>query len=238
MKKSHLMLGLTAGGLLLAAVGLQFWAPGRPSESPGKGVHLAEIFPGTLSGRPARELELGSTENVRAAVEKTLRYDDVLFREYRLKDAVISVYVAYWGPGRMPTQLVASHTPDRCWTENGWTCEQSRHQVNAGVTAVTLLPAEWRLFKAPTGQRLNVVFWHLVGREVYDYDEGLNQSPSVWRWWRDVASQAVKTPSEQYFIRVTSDIPFEKLAGDRDWNQLLESLGRLGLENGMPAAKP
>lgn len=237
MRKSYLLLSLIMGGTLLVAVVLQFWAPGRASASAGKGAHLAVIFPVALSGGPARDLELGSTENVRAAVERTLRYDDVLYREYRLNNATVTVYAAYWGPGRMPTQLVASHTPDRCWTENGWVCEQTRHDVSTGVTAAAFMPAEWRVFKAPNGQRLNVMFWHLVGNEVYDYGDRLNRVPSIWRWWRDAARQIFQTPAEQYFFRVTSDVPFEKLQGDRDWNELLRALGKLGLEGKEQGAK-
>lgn len=230
-------LSIVAAALLVGAVGLQTWPPNRAVKSPGKGAHLAGIFPAKLGAVPARDLELGSTENTRVMVERTLRYDDVLYREYRVGEATVTVYAAYWGPARMPTQLVASHTPDRCWVENGWACEQSRHDVTVGITGDSFLPAEWRLFKAPVGPKLHVVFWHLVGDQVYDYGERLNRVPSVWRWWRDAASQIFKAPPEQYFIRVTSDIPFEKLQGDPGWEGLLDALARLGLERKEQGAK-
>jgi hypothetical protein len=230
MNKKPAILAIVVGVLLLLAVGLQVWPVHGGKASPGKGKHLASVLPEVLVGVKSRALELGNTENVRTAVERTLQYDDVFYREYRVGEATVTVYAAYWGPARMPTQLVASHTPDRCWVENGWACEQSRHDVTSGITGDSFLPAEWRLFKAPVGPKLHVIFWHLVGDQVYDYGERLNRAPSVWRWWRDAASQIIKAPPEQYFIRVTSDIPFEKLQADPAWQDLLRALGQLGLD--------
>jgi hypothetical protein len=172
---------------------------------------------------------LGATEAVRGAVEKTLQYNDVFYREYRSSGGVVTVYVAYWGPGAMPTQLVASHTPDRCWTSSGWTCEAMKHGVPLPNAAPVTMPGEWRIFSTNGGQRLNVQFWHLVGGATYDYGDRFNQVPSIWRWWRDAARQVVSAPPEQYFIRVTSDRPFAELAGNPGWEQLLGGLARLGL---------
>lgn len=229
MKKKSAILAIVVGALLLVAISLQIWPVQGGEGSRGKGKHLAAALPDALLGVKSRALELGNTENVRTAVERTLRYDDVLYREYRVGEATVTLYAAYWGPARMPTQLVASHTPDRCWVENGWACEQSRHDVTAGITGEAFLPAEWRLFKAPAGPKLHVVFWHLVGDKVYDYGDRLNRVPSAWRWWRDAASQIFKAPPEQYFIRVTSDIPFEKLQAEPGWHELLGALAKLGL---------
>lgn len=231
MNRKSVLLAIVAGGLLLVAFGLQVWPARGGVISPGKSKHLASELPETLVGIKSRDLELGKTENVRTAVERTLQYDDVLYREYRVGEATVTLYAAYWGPARMPTQLVASHTPDRCWVENGWACEQSRHHVASGITRDSFLPAEWRLFTAPGGPKLYVIFWHLVGDQVYDYGERLNRMPSVWRWWRDAVKQVFRAPPEQYFIRVTSDIPFEKLQANSGWDELLSALGRLGLEN-------
>lgn len=214
--------------LLAGAVALQFWQ--RREVGPGKGLHLATALPGELPGWSGKSLPLGATEAVSGAVEKTLRFDDVYFREFRSRIGVISLYAAYWGPGKMPTQLVASHTPDRCWAENGWTCDEVAHEVAPTSQSPMLLPGEWRVFSAPGGQKLNVLFWHRVGGELYDYGHRINRMPSVWRWWRDAARQALRSPPEQYFIRLTSDVPFERLRGDPGWEQMLAALRRIGLE--------
>lgn len=45
-----------------------------------------------------------------------------------------------------------------------------------------------------------------------------------------MARQIFQAPAEQYFIRVTSDRPFEELKGDPGWGELVSALAGLGLE--------
>jgi hypothetical protein len=87
-----------------------------------RGPHLAAAVPASLPGWTAREVPLGANEFLSSEAEKVLNYDEVVNREFSRGAETFSVYVAYWGAGKMPTRLVASHTPDRCWTENGWKC--------------------------------------------------------------------------------------------------------------------
>jgi len=217
--------------ILLIAISATLWL--KHDTLPGRGHHLAAALPVTVGNWTSSEVPLGATEAVQGAVEKTLQFDDSFFREYRSANGVVGLYVAYWGPGKMPTQLVASHTPDRCWSESGWICEQLKHaQALAGMED-RLLPGEWRIFSAPGGSRLHVQYWHLVGGEPYDYGGRLNRTPSIWRWWRDAARQVFKAPGEQYFIRISSSRPFEDLAADPAWHEMLAALAKLGL-----AAKP
>jgi hypothetical protein len=68
-----------------------------------------------------------------------------------------------------------------------------------------------------------------VGNELYDYGDRLNKVPSVCRWWRDAAKQVFRVSPEQYFIRLTSDRPFEELKGDPGWEELLHALAKLEL---------
>ena len=230
MNRKLLTLGIGAA-VLIGALSIQFLRTSQKAATPvAPHDRLATIFPTTIGGVvTARDLELGETETARTEVEKTLRYDDLLFREYRLRRGTVTVYIAYWGPGRMPTQLVASHTPDRCWVSAGWTCEEMKHEIALAAAQGAKVPGEWRRFSAPNGTRLQVQFWHLVGGEPYDYGDRSNRVPSVWRWWRDAARQAFRAPPEQYFIRVTSDVPFEQLAGDAGWRAIEEALVRVGL---------
>ncbi|MBA4135876.1 MAG: hypothetical protein C0518_01010 [Opitutus sp.] len=224
MKKAILISVLLT---LVSAIVLQL-LPKRAPEV-GRGQHLRQVLPEDLPGWSGTDLPLGQNEAVSGAVEKTLRFDDAYFREFRSGRGTVALYVAYWGPGKMPVQLVSSHTPDRCWVENGWSREKVRHAVAA---ASAVRPGEWRLFKAPSGQKLNVLFWHVVGDDLYDYGQRASEMPSAWRWWRDAALQAVRPPAEQYFIRVSSDRPFEELAGDAGWQQLLRALEEVGLRAG------
>ena len=97
--------------------------PGRIG--PARAAHLKTTLPREVPGWEVDDKALGETEAVHAAVDKWLRLDDFVFRSYSRGRVHFDVYVAYWGPGKMPVQMVASHTPDRCWTENGWKCTES-----------------------------------------------------------------------------------------------------------------
>ena len=213
--------------VLALAAGIQF----RQQRNPllGKGRHLTYVLPVNPPGWTGRNVALGTTEAEHGAVEKILQFDDVYFREFATAKGTVALYVAYWSPGRIPTQLVASHTPDRCWVESGWKNERAKHAYTLTYGNKSLRPGEWRTFLAPDGQRLNVLFWHLVGTEIHDDGEGLTKVPPVWRWWRAAAWQIFQSPPEQYFIRLTSNRPFEELAGDPGWEELLGALAKLGL---------
>lgn len=210
------------GALLVVA----FWSK---DVKPGKPPHLAQALPAALRDWESKEVPLGETEAVQGAVEQTLKFDDVFFREYRSAAGVFSVYVAYWRPAKMPVQVVASHTPDRCWSGAGWSCTLMQHNRPLGGAAAALRPGERRIFETGNSARLHVQYWHLVGDALYDYGERFNQVPSVWRWWRDAAQQIFRAPDEQYFIRISADRPFEQLEGDPGWQEVLAALGKLGL---------
>ena len=228
---------LVVGLLLMLAVasGIQ-WSP-ETRILPGKGRHLISAMPIAQGGWGGRELPLGANEAIKGAVEKTLRFDDVYFREFRSGTGVVSLFIAYWNPGAVPVQLVASHYPDRCWVENGWKIEEARHDETLAGKSGPLRPGEWRIFSAPDHQRLQVFFWHLVGTETYNQGQQSGPIPSAWRWWREAAKQAIKTPPEQYFIRLTSNRPFAELQGDPGWEDLLGALAKLGLGVRKPKAE-
>ena len=221
-------------GVLAVAVVAQVFM--GPRSLPSRGVHLAGALPSDLPGWTSKPVKLGATEALQGSVEQVLQFDDVFFREYESARGKVSLYVAYWGPGKMPTQVVASHTPDRCWTSAGWSCDEMRHVVPLNGRRSTLREGERRIFRAPDGQKLQVQFWLLVGGREYDFGERFNRIPSVWRWWRDAARQVVTAAPEQYFVRLTSERPFEELAGDAGWEELLASLAALGLAP--PARSP
>ncbi|MEO6243800.1 MAG: exosortase-associated EpsI family protein [Opitutaceae bacterium] len=226
---------IVAAAVLIAGGALQFMRPrdmsGGDQARPAQPVELKQRIPASLAGWTVRDEPLGPNESVRSAVERTLNYDDHVYRLYRRNGVTVGVYVAYWAPSRMPVQKVASHTPDRCWTENGWTCLESRFHETVTTPGTTLRAAQWRLFRAPGAgeQREYVLYWHLVGPRLYDYGERFNASPGLLRWWREAVAYALAGSQEQYFIRLTSSLPFERLAGEPGWQELLGALARLGL---------
>ena len=120
----------SACAVLLFGGGLQLWGfrdvQHGDRSSPVRAIGLGERFPRTLPGWSGRDEPLGPSEAVRGAVERNLNYDDYVFRIFEQRGTRFGIYVAYWAPGRMPVNKVASHTPDRCWVENGWHCETTR----------------------------------------------------------------------------------------------------------------
>ena len=215
--------------VLVVAVAMQGVQVFRETPKP-RGPHLARAVPLELAGWTGRVLPLGASEFISGEVEKVLNYDEVLYHEYSRGGESFMVYVAYWGPGKMPTRLVASHTPDRCWTENGWRCLEMRFKQPEIFQGIALQPAEWRLFEPPSGGRpTHVLFWHLVEGRAYDYGDRFNAIPDPVLWWKDAMQQAVLGSREQYFIRLTSSEPLENLWSDPGFAEVLHGLERLGL---------
>lgn len=227
--------GLFALVVLVAACGLQGLRlrnlKDGDTQTTARRIELAATLPKAVAGWTASDEPLGPTEFVQTAVEKNLNYDDMVNRVYRSGARSFGLYVAYWSPGRMPVQKVASHTPDRCWSETGWTCEAMRIDENVKAGDRRLLPARWRLFRPPVagGAKQHVLYWHLVGGELYDYGDRFNQRPDPLTWWRDTVRYALKGSSEQYFVRITSAQPLAELQGDPGFQEVLGALAGLGL---------
>jgi hypothetical protein len=192
--------------------------------------HLARALPAEIPGWTSRDLALGANEYLKSEAEKVLNFDDVVFREFSHGDESFAVYVAYWGAGKMPTRMVASHTPDRCWTENGWRCLALKFKQPEAVDGAPLQPAEWREFEPPDGGKPTyVLYWHLVEGRLYDYGSRFNAVPDPVRWWKDAVQQAILGSREQYFIRITSGQPLENLWRDPGFAEVLRRLAQLGL---------
>ncbi len=224
---SVLMLALATGFVLQA--GFIRDVKRGDTTSPVQNVGLAERVPTKLNGWVVRDEPLGPTEFLQSAVEQNLNYDDVVNRVYERGNISVGVYVAYWSPERMPVQKVASHTPDRCWTENGWTCEEYARWGDGSLVS-GLLPAQWRVFTPPTSSMLtHVMYWHLVGGELYDYGEGMNRSLGPIAWWKETLYYALKGSAEQYFIRLTSNRPFDEVWDDPGVQEIVRALAELGL---------
>jgi hypothetical protein len=214
---------------LLAAVALQgmdvFHKPVAT-----RAPHLVQAMPALVGDWRMRDVPLGPNEFVTKVAEKTLNYDEVLYREYRRGAEYFTVYVAYWGAGKMPAQLVASHTPDRCWTENGWHCRDMKFHKTYFLDGRELQPAEWRLFDPPNGgNAIHLIFWHLVKGHVYDFGERFNSVPDPVRWCKNAVQQAFLGNQEQYFIRVASSLPMETLWNEPGFAEVLRGLSSLGL---------
>ena len=172
---------------------------------------------------------MGPNELVRNRTTELLQYDDCVYRQYVQGSRQFAVYAAYWSPGKMPTRLISTHTPDRCWTENGWRCIDQKFGFTIDRPGLSLPPMQWRIFEPPVGDTKEyVLFWLLVGGKPYDFGQRLNTVPNPMRWWLNVVEEATSGNQEQFFVRVTSHRPFEELAGDPAWDEFLQVLGRIG----------
>jgi hypothetical protein len=215
--------------VLATAVVLQGTHLFRETPKP-RDLHLAQALPSRLPGWDGRDVPLGPNEFQSNEVEKVLNYDQVVYREFTHDGETLGVYVAYWGPGKMPTRFVASHTPDRCWTENGWHCLEMKFKHEEAFEGSPLQPAEWRVFEPPDGGKPTyVLYWHLVNGHIYDYGNRFNAVPDPVRWWKDAVQQVLNGSKEQFFIRLTSNEPLEALWRDPGMAEVLRSLERLGL---------
>ncbi len=224
---------LAGAGTLVIAVAAQLWRP-VPVLSPQAKVEgrLARQLPATLDSWQVRDEPLGHNEVVKAGVEDVLRFDDYVFRRYSKGGRWFSVYVAHWQPGKMPTRLVAEHTPDRCWVENGWICDVRENQRPLEFKERPLWPGEFRTFRTPgnTGEPHQVLFWLLVEGVPYDYRQHGNLFRHAVRWWSGaVAEFARRQPPEQYFIRIASTSSFDVLWREPGFQAVMESVAKLGL---------
>jgi len=190
---------ILAGGAVLLAVGVTFQVCEFRNVKEGdrstgaQPVQLASRVPIEAVGWRVSDEPLGPNESVRDAVAKNLNYDDYVYRVFQRGGTRFGVYIAYRAPGRMPVSKVASHTPDRCWVENGWRCDAARFgEVLSMDGEHALRPGQAREFIAPDGEREHVLYWHRVGSRLYDYGERLNTGPDPVKWWRDTDAYAFR----------------------------------------------
>ena len=130
----------------MAGVVLQFAYSLREEPAAQPRLRLAELIARQVPDWTVVDEPIGMTEATSEAALKTLNLDDFVYRRYQRGGRSFTVYAAYWAAGKMPTRLVASHTPDRCWTENGMRCVDLKFKQTYAVQGKPLLPADWRVF--------------------------------------------------------------------------------------------
>lgn len=228
MKPSQ-ALGLVAGlAVLLVALGAQVrsWSV----QPQGKGAHLGTLVPADLAGQ---RLPLGATEASTPAVARELKLDDWLHRGYQQPPAKsYSLFAVYWEPGRREPTLLDEHSPDICWPAAGWRCLQRSDDFQLRLPGdETLWPAYWRKYQGSDGREVFVAFWYLVGGAPFQKDKEprVVLNPLKFLQGSGELRGYYRVPNEHYFVRVTSEVPFETLAGDAAFVRLLRGLKPLGL---------
>ena len=220
--------------IVVIGVALQVVARMQPVPEGTLQAPLADAVPEKLSGWQVTELDLGPTESVTQRSYDLLRLDDFVHRSYQRGDKVFSVYVAYWKPGKMPVRLVNQHSPDRCWTEVGWSCADRQWNVEKTVDGIALQPAQWGVYEKE-GYTNHTYFWHIVGGEVHWYGgKRLNTKSSLTSIWQDFTKFGLNVHREQFFIRIVSPNPIEKVWDEPGFQEVMTSLAKLCLAEPAP----
>lgn len=198
---------------------------------------LEDVVPRSLAGWQVKDLPLADSNAALAHVQGVLNYDQVVQRLFVKDDIQIIVYVAYWEPGRISLVDAGSHNPDSCWVNSG--CQRSeRAFAQPGKVGVRALhPYEWGEYVAPSGMRIQAMFWHMVNGEPNRYED----QQVGWRAGiagrveraelvlKDIRERGLNQRAEQMFIRLSSNKRPAELLANPDARWLLGQLGALGI---------
>ena len=228
MKK--LLFPILAALVLAGILGFQLVAAWMPTPEAPEREPLADLLPDAIVGWTVEDLDLGPTESVNERSLRLLNLDDYVHRNYKGEDVEFSVYVAYWTPGKMPVRLVNQHTPDRCWTEVGWTCTDREWNVQRSAGAIDLQPAQWGTYTIRDHEQ-KTYFWHLVGGEAFWYGgDRLNTRTSITTVIENFLKLGFNQAREQFFIRIIYNGDRDTLWQDPAFIDIMQRLATLGLE--------
>lgn len=184
---------------------------------------LRDLLPKATSDWTIKEKPIADSEELKQAVGELLNFDDGVFVDYLSNSGErVSVYIAYWTPGKMSHRLVATHTPDVCWVGAGWQKLNSARLPEQTTADGTKIPAgESRIFIA-NGSYEHVWFWHIVGSESKSY--GTGSAPPWHAALTDLFRKGLNQREEQFFIRISSPKPLEQTTLDSYLTTIFESI--------------
>jgi hypothetical protein len=221
--RSALVLSLAA--VLFAAAALVVYGE-RAAPAPTFTADLREIMSRAgASGWNCEFQPLADTPEGRQIVQDTLQYNEAVLATYSNGPQRVSIYIAYWKPGRMSHRLIAGHTPDVCWVGSGWKCTaQATNRTLKLRGSVTMQSAEERTMEL-RGRKEIVLFWHVVGGKVLSYDDAF---PPWHAFISDCWKKGLHQREEQFFIRISSPEPVAKWWDAEPVQAVIERLGVLG----------
>jgi hypothetical protein len=245
MKKPFKIFLVTVCGVLVVLLGLVVYSTWFVSTTPKFDKPIGEIVSANILGWTSKDLPLAETETMMAQVNNILQFDQYIYRLYEHDNTQVTVYVAYWGPGKVTTADAGTHNPDSCWVNAGWTREERKYGVERTLGGKKLKPLEYGVYGREK-MKLPVIFWHLVGDEVNRYQdqkegwrnglEGrIERIPLIWA---DLKKYGLNQRREQMFIRITANKSFETLFQDPDFIRLMEALAPLGIFVDQPTTSP
>lgn len=218
------LFGVTSLGVASLAV---FFAYYGHSTTPRAEDHrdVAALLPSVAAGweiRTARDLYQFSD---------ILRTSQLAERSYlRVIDGspvILTVYLAHWSPGQAPVSLVASHTPDACWPGAGWTSvADNTPRAGLPLDGKVLPAAEHRVFQYGSASHAqHVWFWHVYDGRVISHRDPY----SVPALLKLALQYGFRREGDQYFVRISSNAPWEVLAREPLVRELFANLAPTGL---------
>ncbi len=203
------------------------------------GFFVARTRPAVHAGRPAPDL----AATLPAAAEgwtvvttgDLFRFADTLetsalcqrtyYRGAGDDKTQITFYLAYWPPGQTSVSNVALHTPDACWPGAGWQSQRpAASRFAASLGGRPLPPAEYRLFSKGEFVQ-HVWFWHLYNGAAIAQSDPRSVRELLKIAWR----YGFHREGEQLFVRVSSNRPWDAIAGEPLVAEVFARLRPLGL---------
>lgn len=224
MKKALLVIAFT---ILIAALGLRGYFVLIPPPESTLDEQLDDIFPQEITGWKVRDLSISNSPESTARVSEFLNFDDSLFRIYQKGHISVSLYIAYWTPGKASYRWAGAHTPDTCWVLNGWTRLDRQYGIPFVSGSTEFQPAEFGVFKNGETEQ-NVYFWHLVGGSVFGYKQ--KGSPNIFGALIDIKTHGLNLRKEQFFIRISSNRTIDELNKIEGFQSILDGLVTIGLQ--------
>lgn len=159
----------------------------------------------SLPGWQVSRRPIADTPEMKRAINELLNFEDGCLQEFKQGELRISVYIAYWPPGRMSQRAIAGHTPDVCWVGAGWRNEDDGTRMIEVEAGNGRLRLQHRIFRQEPYGEEHVVFAHLVAGRVVTY--GAGQGPPWYAWVDDLLRLGFAQRTEQFFVRVSSNRP-------------------------------
>lgn len=137
----------------------------------------------------------------------------------------LNAYLAHWRPGQASVSLVATHTPDACWPGSGWVLQPTPEMQVALAVADGRLPvAEHRVFQLGRMPQ-HVWFWHVYDGRVINY-----RAPYSIPALLEIALEfGFRREGSQYFVRFSSNRPWEELRNDPLVHEIFANFRRIGV---------
>ncbi|MGJ8641533.1 MAG: exosortase-associated EpsI family protein [Opitutaceae bacterium] len=229
MKKLILIFGFLT---LLSALGLRGYFALVPPPEPTLHERLTDIVPEKLSGWSIKDHDMADSPESASRISEFLNFDDALFRVFKKDDTSVGLYIAYWSPGKASYRWAGAHTPDTCWVQNGWSCDEREYSVPFKHESESFEPAEYGVY-SKNGTSQNVYFWHLVGGEAFGYKQ--QDGHNIFGALLDIKHHGLDLRNEQFFIRLSSNESLETLKSMDGFSEILDSLSAIGLDEKVAA---